>query len=169
MKIFLASVIALTVAASAGCGGAPEAGLGTDFEQLTLVSTGGGLNADNAVCDLPTFPETLSIMAATRRLSWDLCEVATSGQVERLTGDRVLTSAELAVVRDSLSRVVPSHQTGCGADASVVVLDLEAQGRVGRYVDDFYAGCLPPSAAGRTLVSKLADLDVVVFALAPPP
>jgi hypothetical protein len=61
-------------------------------------------------------------------------------------------------VDQALRQVKPSSAMGCGADASVTLLDIEGPGGERLLADDFYSGCPWEIHAGRTFATGLPAL-----------
>jgi hypothetical protein len=107
------------------------------------------------------------VTASPAEVSWDLCRWPT-GDVQHLAiskGSRSPTPAELATLKEALQHVHVGKSGNCGADKPVVTLDIEVNGNVGHYVDDFY-GCDPPPA-GRTFVMGIDWVENAVWKLVP--
>jgi hypothetical protein len=110
--------------------------------------------------------ETVTSSPAT--IAWDWCAWATLDVPHTVIsqGSRDLTPAELATVTDALLHIHVGTSNLCGADKSVVTLDVQAHGSVGHYVDDFY-GC-EPAPEGRTFVTGMDWMESAVGKLVVP-
>jgi hypothetical protein len=149
-------VLALTAVA---CGTDSEEP--TAFEEMTLVVYPGYVSGSppGSSCDVFTHPATMRVEAGSRRLSWDHCAPPQDGTLyEVLSGERLLTDEEFESVREAVDAVTPSDRRGCGADASVITLDLRMESETRLYADDFYAGCPWDVHRGRTFVDGLGEL-----------
>lgn len=157
----------LAAASLAAC--SAEATTTTGFEQLTLATYEGfgPPAAGDADCDSSAYPMTTHVVSSSRELSWDYCGTSgASDHVEPQRGSRVLSEAELRSVEDALGNVQVTHGSSCGADASVVTLDLDTDTGEAHYANDFYAGCPGSLQDGREFASGIEALDQVVNTLA---
>jgi len=78
-----------------------------------------------------------------------------------------MTATEKEDVRQALSTLHVGSRGSCGADVPIITLDLQAQGAMARYVDDFHS-CMP-DPDGRTFVMNLQELQTVLWQLLPAP
>jgi hypothetical protein len=156
--------IALALTAVA-CGTNSNSEVPTTFEEMTLVVYPGYVSGSppGSSCDGFTYPATMRVDAGSRRLSWDHCAAPPGGTLyEVLSGERVLTDEEFESVREALDAVTPSDRRGCGADASVITLDLRMESETKLYADAFYAGCPWEIHRGRTFVDGLGELGITL-------
>jgi hypothetical protein len=161
----LLTLAALSVAA---CDSSDETALGRGgaFDALTLGVSGGMPMPphDGDECDV-SYPETITVDAASATITWDLCRYDSSLPHTFVSrGSRVLDAAELETVRQALALVQVGNRGMCGADKATITLDVSAGGVQGRYVEDFY-GCNPP-IDGRTFVVNVDDLEYALWDLA---
>ena len=152
---------------SAGSGGdtQPSAGSGPSvaamgYEKLRFEVIGG---YGPAPCD--NGKDSYEVTRATRHLAWVGCDYTTT-PAGPLMGERTLSEAEAQAVTEGLARVSLSSTLSCGADASVLRLDLTTSSSTKYYADDFYSECPWELQAGRTFVSGLGHLNRVLWELA---
>ena len=152
---------------SAGSGGdtRPSAGSGPSvaamgYEKLRFEVIGG---YGSAPCD--NGKDSYEVTRATRHLAWVGCDYTTT-PAGPLMGERTLSEAEAQAVTEGLARVSLSSTLSCGADASVLRLDLTTSSSTKYYADDFYSECPWELQAGRTFVSGLGHLNRVLWELA---
>jgi len=137
----------------------------SDFETLTMVVYAGYVSGSppGSSCEMATYPETRTVDSASRRLTWDYCGGLQGAPLDELQqGERSLTDDEYASILEALEAVNPSRAMSCGADASVVTLDLVTEAGTKRYANDFYSGCPWEVHQGRTFVEGLGSLSVVL-------
>jgi hypothetical protein len=139
------------------------------LEKITLVTYEGfgPTSPAGSECRTESYPDTESVVASSRELSWDYCQLNadfTHAALEQ--GSRTLTEAEFKTVTDALGQVQVTHGDSCGADADVVTLDVQKEDGVDLYANDFYAGCPGELQAGRSFASGLENLANVTRALA---
>jgi hypothetical protein len=164
MKLcFFSFVTGMTLLASCGDGDGGMVGGDGSFDKLTLASSGGmpGPRHDGDECD-NMYTNVRTVTASPAGISWDLCKWPTA-DVPHMTiskSSRSLTPAELAIVKEAIQHVRLGNSGLCGADKSAVTLDIEANGSVGHYADDFY-GCNPPPS-GRTFVTGIDWVESAV-------
>jgi hypothetical protein len=125
------------------------------FDSAVLSSTGGmprpKYTGDE--CDT-SYVNVITVDHAAATVTWDTCAYDVNvGHAVIGQGTRSLTADELASVADALLQVVIGNSGACGMDKAIVTLDVQAHGKTGRYVDDFY-GC-KPAPDGRTFVTKI--------------
>ncbi|MDB4980228.1 MAG: hypothetical protein JWM82_980 [Myxococcales bacterium] len=150
-------------------GAAPDGGPGTkvwtaDATKLVAKVLGDGFGP----APTPTAPcvrgFTYTLTMSDRKLSWRLCNDAAADPAMALrTGERVLSTAELAGVVAALDTVVVSHGTGCGADKSTETLTITTPAGERDFFDDFYACNATP---GRTYVANIDSVFAALNALA---
>jgi hypothetical protein len=162
----LAAVLAL--AASCGDSGTQLVGGDGNFDTLSLSSSGGmpAPKRDGDECD-SQYTNVTTVTSSPSLIAWDLCTWPAGADQHRVIAQagRELTSAELATVKEAILKVHVGKSGDCGFDKPVVTLDVQAQGAVGHYVDDFY-GCQPPPA-GRTFVTGIDWVESAVGKLVP--
>lgn len=173
----LRPVLILTVAMSlAACSGstvaddyAPPEPPPSALETLTVVTYPGFAPSSppGSDCETASYPSTQSVSASSHELTWDYCKLNADFTHAALDhGSRTLTDAEFHSVTDALDKVKETHGSSCGADASVVTLDVQNEDGIDRYANDFYAGCPGQLQEGRTFASGLEDLAQVTQSLA---
>ena len=99
-----------------------------DFETLTMVVYPGYVpgSPPGSSCENAMYPETRTVDSASLRFTWDYCGRAEGAPLDELQqGERTLTDDEYASILEALDAVTPSSAMSCGADASVLTLDLE--------------------------------------------
>ncbi len=107
---------------------------------------------------------TYTLTTSDRKLSWRFCNDLVADPAMALkTGERVLSTAELANVVAALDTVVVSHGTGCGADKSTELLTITTPAGDRDFFDDFYACNATP---GRTYVANTDSVFAALYALA---
>jgi len=152
--------------ALAGSSGATQAVAGggpniapTGFEKLRFEVIGG---YGPEPCR--TGKDSYEVTRASRKLAWLGCDYTTT-PAGPLMGERTLSEGELQAVTEGLGRVSSSSKLSCGADASVLTLDLTTSSSIEYYADDFYSDCPWDLQLGRTFVSGLGHLHRVLWDL----
>lgn len=174
MKTFAQFLGCLTIVAVTGCktdgGGVtqPPANNTDDgtFTHLTFKSSGGMPLAPpgTAECLDGTHEDVIHVNNTTKTLGWNVCGAMQGVE----TGERALTSAELASLHTALSTVVIGNRGDCGADKPQVTLDLDVGlSSERRYADDFYS--CRPDPTGRTYVENMDAVHSALLKLLPPP
>jgi hypothetical protein len=169
IKLSLLSFLTgLALVASCSDGDSEMVGGDGNFDTLTLSSIGGmpGPRHDGDECD-NMHGNVMTVAASQAGISWDLCTWPTvdSPHMTITKGSRSLTPAELGTVKESLQHVRVGNGGHCGFDKPIVTLDIEGNGSIGHYVDDFY-GCNPPPS-GRTFVTGIDWVESAVGKLVP--
>jgi hypothetical protein len=113
----------------------------------------------------PLSPEAAEIVFGSRHFSWSLCNRLTN-PVSIVSGARTITQAEISAIGVGLSKIAISHAKSCGDDMDVVALDVTTVSSTELYVDDFYSDCPGEIDEGRTFVTGLNDLWILVGSLA---
>ena len=159
--------LALGLVLSAACGGQQTKEkqshqvVGSDgaFETVLLTSSGGMPPPQNAGDQCGSqYVNTVQVDATATMVTWDACHYdSSSGHTVINQGTRTLTPDELATVRAALLQVRIGNSGMCGADKATVTIDVQVNGSVGRYVDDFY-GC-NPAPDGRTFVENIDVME----------
>jgi hypothetical protein len=164
----LALPLSLALCASCDSGDGAMVGGDGNFDTLTLSSSGGmpGPRNDGDECNT-TYTNRETVTSSPATIVWDLCAWPTPDVQHTVIaqGSRELTAAELATVNEALLHVHVGKSDLCGYDKPVVILDVQAHGGVGHYVDDFY-GC-KPAPDGRTFVTGMDWIESAVGKLVP--
>jgi hypothetical protein len=149
------------------CGAEDDDVVGGDgiFETLTLASSGGMPRQEHGGDQCGTgYSSTVTVDANPAQVRWDACQYDAQALHTFIgQGTRPLTNDELGTVEEALRRLQISKSTICGFDKPIVILDLQAHGTLGRYVDDFYA--CKPAPDGRTFVANIDYVEWAVWKL----
>gem|GEM_PF-5980687 len=133
-------------AGGGGAGGSAGASGGiwtSDSTQAVVEDDGGGFVGpppSGSECGYGVGAYTFTV--ADDKLAWHVCDTtpATAGAPFTFTdGSRTLSAAERDMLVTALAAVVPSTNTGCGADKSNRLLTITGPGGASVYLDDFYA------------------------------
>jgi hypothetical protein len=114
-----------------------------DVRKLTLENRGGGfgpLPPPGAACD--PRPATYTLTIAGHQLASKYCQVTGSGSTATYTprsGVRALGDDEWSALEPTLTALIVSDATTCGADKPVLVLIVTTGEGDLEYGDDFYA------------------------------
>ncbi len=137
--------------------------------QSAKLSSSGGMPSSTYTgdeCD-PMSVEIFEVDATASTATWDRCIYNYAARRNLLSqGTRALAADELATIRNALLQVqIGNGSRGmCGLDKPTVILDVQVNGIVGRYVDDFY-GCMP-APDGRTFVKNIDAVAIAMWNLA---
>lgn len=159
-RVIAAWIVASSALAVACGGNATPSGPGESYEQLTLEISGG-----YGPVPCSNSKDSYQLTRSSGHLSWLGCDYR-KNPAEPVMGERSLSAAEVETVNQALDKVSASSAKNCGADASVLTLDVTHDSSVERYADDFYSACPWEVHAGRTFVTGLGDLASVLSDLA---
>jgi hypothetical protein len=153
------------------CGGTsdPDADTAGDFETLTVVTYPGYVQESppGSSCRFEAYAETETVVAAAHVLTWDYCAPDDGSTLyEPQQGERSLSDDEFVSVVAAVSNVTPSNAMTCGADASVVTLDVATATGTQRYANDFYSACPWEVHEGRTFAKGVVDTGSLLSDLA---
>jgi hypothetical protein len=178
-KTIRSSLICLSLAAVAGCGGSVSSPPGPGDTVLvdsatafSVISSSGGfgpLPPQGAACDPGIWTYGIDIGSST--LAWDRCNVAGTGSqatdYTRSTSSRTLSPAELDTAVSAARMVHVSTQTNsCGADKGTLHMSVTSNAGTTVYGDDFYA-CLKMDQA-YVVSASLDNLSAVLYSLVGP-
>ncbi|HVR20849.1 MAG TPA: hypothetical protein VMS65_14160 [Polyangiaceae bacterium] len=152
-------VVFLTSACGAGSDLEVES-LSEDFQSLSAVNYPGFIptSPPGSSCEVVVYPETRTLEAASRWMTWDYCGPGPGSAIDELQrGGRTLTEMEFASVREALDGVRSARAKSCIDDVGHVTLDLETSAGTKRYVSDVRSGC-PEAHETRTFARGLVEL-----------
>lgn len=130
-----------------------------DFTKLTVTSLGGFVPSVQGQCSLQSDANRYTVVASSHELEYSVCTLVSNGTSTELhTGKRTLSPAEFGAVQSAYAAVKLSTAKHCGADASVITLDVESPSGNAAFADDFYSGCSWQPNEGRTFVTGLPEL-----------
>jgi hypothetical protein len=151
----------------AGCGGTSP-WLDGDFELLSLAVNAGFVSTPaGSPCERGSFINTRTVVAASRQLTWDVCETtdSTGDTVAHRTGQNILTEAGLANVKRAIAQIAVREVSDiCIFDLPIARLELQTtDGRFKHLIGDEPACVSSPK--NETLVTGLLDLSRTLDAL----